>query len=275
MRVINNGLRKGLITTLALNAALVAVHAQADEAATTDDSIWGETTDITFGLGAGYAPRYLGSKNYTSSLQPLLRIERGIFFLDFEDGLGVQWQSNSGFSASASLGYDYGRATGNSDYRYGSDKLKGMGDVNGATVMNLNAAQKITSWLSLNAQAQLRMGGEKRGNSYALGLESTLVNTTHDQLTWGVEAHAGDGRFNQTYFGVTPAQSMTSRFGTFKADQGIYAYSTELSWLHTFDKHWSTVAGVEVTHYTDQVRNSPIVTKDTGATSYVGVNYTF
>ncbi|QXI30901.1 MipA/OmpV family protein [Pseudomonas vanderleydeniana] len=274
MRVIN-GLHKGLITSLAFNAALVAVQAQADEQATSDAGIWGNSTDVTIGLGASYGPRYLGSKNYTSALQPLLRVERGIFFLDSEGGLGVQYASNTGFSASASVGYDYGRADGDSDFRYGSDKLKGMDEVSGATVLNLAASQKLTSWLALNAQADLRMAGAKRGDRYRLGLESTLLDASADKITWGLNAHAGSGRFNQTYFGVTAEQSAASRFGRFKADQGIYAYSSVLSWMHTFDRHWATVASIELTHYTDQVRNSPLVTQDTTATSYIGVNYTF
>lgn len=123
MSFINNGLGKGLITTLALNGVLFAVHAQAEE----QTGIWGDTTDVSFGLGASYTPRYMGSKNYTSAVQPMLRVERGIFFLDSVDGLGVQWQSNSGFSTNASVGYDYGRADGDSGYRHGSEELKGMG----------------------------------------------------------------------------------------------------------------------------------------------------
>lgn len=271
MKSLTSGRCKGLITTLALHVTLGAVHAQAEEHA----SLWGDTTDVYFGLGASYTPRYMGSKNYTSALQPMLRIERGIFFLDSANGLGVQWQSNHGFTTSASIGYDYGRADGDSDYRHGSDELNGMGEVSGATVLNLNASQNITSWLSLNAQAELRVAGEARGDRYSFGLESTLLDSHHDKLTWSVDVHAGSGRFNQTYFGVTQAQRATSQFATYKADQGIYAYSTELSWLHTFDEHWSTAAGVELTHYTDQVKDSPIITDATTATSYVGVTYIF
>lgn len=150
-----------------------------------------------------------------------------------------------------------------------------MGEIRGATVLNLNASQQITSWLSLNAQAELRVAGEKRGDRYSFGFESTFLDSDHDKVTWSVDAHAGSGQFNQTYFGVTQAQSAASRFATYKADEGIYAYSTELSWLHVFDEHWSTTAGIELVHYTDQVKNSPIVTDDMTATSYVGLNFIF
>ncbi|MFK0033709.1 MipA/OmpV family protein [Pseudomonas monteilii] len=267
-------LRIGLVTTLALNAAM-ASYAQAETNSTTDSGIWGDSTDVSLTLAASYAPRYQGSKNYVSGFQPVLRVERGIFFLDSEDGLGVQWQSNSGFSASASVGYDYGRADGDSDFRYGSDKLKGMGEVSGATVLNLYASQELTSWLSAHAQAEMRLAGAKRGNQYSFGLESTLFNTDHDTVSWGVDAHAGDSDYNQTYFGVTPLQSVSSNFDPYRADGGIFAYSTGLSWLHNFNDNWSTIAGVQLTHYTDQVRNSPVITKDTGATGYMGVTYKF
>lgn len=274
MRVIY-GLRNCLLASSALYAAVVANQSQAAEEMGSDMSIWGERTDVIVGLVASHAPRYLGSKNYVSSLQPMARIQRGIFFLDAEDGLGVQWQSESGFSTRASLGYDYGRADGDSGYRHGSDTLKGMGEVSGATFFRLAASQELTAWLALNAEAEMRVAGEKRGDRYSLGLEGTLWNSDADTVTLGFDAHAGSGRFNQTYFGVTPEQSASTRFASFKADQGIYAYSSELSWQHTFDDHWSTVAGVAVTHFTDQVRNSPIVSKDTTTVSYLVLNYTF
>lgn len=274
MRVIF-ALRKSLITSLALNAVVVTGHSHAAEETDSGQPIWGQSTDVTVGLGAYHAPRYLGSKDYASGLHPLVRIERGMFFLDAVDGLGLQWHSARGFSARASLAYDYGRADGDSQYRPGSDTLKGMGEVRGATVLKLAASQQLNDWLALNAEAEVRVAGEQRGDRYSLGLASTLWNSASDKLTWAVDAHAGSGRFNQTYFGVTPEQSAASRYASFKADPGMYAYSSELSWLHTFDAHWSTVAGVVVTHFTDQVRNSPIVTKDTSAVSYLGLNYTF
>lgn len=270
-----SGLRKGIVTHLAINAALLANHSLAEESRNGDMDLWGERANVTLGLAASHEARYPGSEDFTSALQPTLHIERGVFFLDSEDGLGLQWQSALGFSASASLGYDYGRADGNSEFRYGSDKLRGMGEVRGATVLNLSASQEILSWLSVNAKAELRAAGEKRGNRYRLGLESTLFSGNQDSVYWSVDVHAGDGVFNETYFGVTPEQSLSSRYPGFKADDGVFAYSTELSWMHTFDEHWSTVAGVDITHFSDQVRKSPLISKGTSPTSYMGVSYTF
>ncbi|QXH33695.1 MipA/OmpV family protein [Pseudomonas muyukensis] len=269
------GFRKTLITPLALNAALASVQAQADQQPSATAGIWGDSTDVTLGLAAVNGPRYLGSKRSSAAVLPQLRIERGIFFFDLEDGLGLQWQAASGFAASASIGRDAGRADGDSQHRHGSDTLAGMGAIGGASVLNLQVSQPLSDWLAVRAKAELRTGGEQRGDQYALGFVSTLFAGDRDRLTWSVDAHAGSARFNQTYFGVNAAQSRNTGFARYSADQGIYAYSSELSWLHAFDAHWSSVAGIELSHYTDQVRNSPIITRSTTATSYLGVNYSF
>jgi len=129
-----------------------------------------------------------------------------------------------------------------------------MGEVGGATVVDINLAQQVLPWLAITADAELRTGGYKRGDRYQFGLLSTLHQSDADTFTFGLNAHAGQARYNQTYFGVTGLQSDTSGFDRFKADKGIYAYSSELAWMHRFGPHWSTLASVNVMHYTDQVR---------------------
>ncbi|ORT66570.1 MipA/OmpV family protein [Pseudomonas mosselii] len=267
-------IRKILGTSLALNAVLACSQANAQEK-TAPDIIWGDETQFAAGFALHAAPRYMGAKGSQGLLLPSVTLQRGIFFADSLKGVGVQHQFDNGFSASLSVGYDFGRADGDSKYRNGSDDLKGMGEVGGATVVDINLAQQVLPWLAITADAELRTGGYKRGNRYQFGLLSTLHQNDADTVTLGVNAHAGQVRYNQTYFGVTGQQSDNTDFDRFKADQGIYAYSGELSWMHRFDPHWSTIASVNVMHYTDQVRHSPIIRQDTPVTSTVGVQYAF
>ncbi len=270
----STSIKKIVGTSLALNAAVVCSQAGAQEK-TAADTLWGDETQVTAGLALHTAPRYMGANGSIGHVLPSVTVQRGIFFADSLKGVGVQHQFDSGFSASLSLGYDFGRADGDSKYRDGSDRLKGMGEVGSATVVDINLAQQILPWLAITADAELRTGGYKRGNRYQLGLLSTLYHSDADTFTFGLNAHAGQARYNQTYFGVTGLQSDNSGFDRFKADQGIYAYSGELSWMHRFDSHWSTLASVNVMHYTDQVRHSPILRQDTPVTSTVGVQYMF
>ncbi|WP_248919943.1 MipA/OmpV family protein [Pseudomonas entomophila] len=270
----SKSIRKVLGASFAFNAILASTQAGATEK-NAQDSIWGDETKVTAGFALHTAPRYFGAKGSQGHLLPSVTVERGIFFADSLSGVGVQYQSDNGFSASAALGYDFGRADGDSKYRNGSDRLKGMGAVGGATVVDINLAQQILPWLAVTAEAELRTGGYKRGDRYQFGLLSTLHQSDRDTVTLSLNGHAGQAKYNQTYFGVTAQQSENTVFERFKADQGIYAYSSELSWMHQFDQHWSTVASVNVMHYTDQVRQSPIIRQDTPVTSTFGVQYVF
>jgi len=234
-----------------------------------------DKTDVTLGLGVGFTPRYMGADNYRSLVLPMLGIQRGVLFADSTRGIGLQWKSSSGLSASAAVNYDFGRSDKNTSSRYGSNELAGMGTVQGATVADFTLGQELLPWLSVSGEAELRMAGEHRGNRYRLGFEGIAFHSDTNTVALDVDAHAGDGRYNQTYFGVSDEQSRLSRFSTFRADSGIYAYSAALNWLHTFDAHWSASTSLTLTHYTDQARGSSLVESDAEAMGIAALNYTF
>lgn len=258
-----------------LSGTLLVMAAAHAEGPASRPSILGDTTIFTLGLGAAVIPRYMGADQYRGQLMPMLNIQRGIFFLDSVHGLGLQWQSTSGFSASAALSYDFGRSEKNSSGRPGAKTLNGMGTLGGATVGDLTLAQQLLPWLSVSGEAELRMAGEHRGNRYRLGLEGIAFHSDANAVTVDLDTHAGDRRYNQAYFGVDAVQSQRSNFRRFTADGGIYAYSATLNWQHTFDAHWSSVASLVLTHYTDQTRGSPLIETDAEVIGLLAVNYSF
>ncbi|MFA0918125.1 MipA/OmpV family protein [Pseudomonas tremae] len=270
-------LLKPLLNTLIACATMTLIgqaYAQEGDSAGSQ-SILGDKFNVNLGLGMAVLPRYMGADEYRSQVLPMLTVQRGIFFADTMRGLGVQFQSASGFGASAALNYDFGRTEKNSGNRPGSNELRGMGTVEGATVGDFMVSQQLAPWLSASAEAELRVAGEKRGNRYRLGFEGIAYHSQTDTVTLDIDAHAGDSRYNQTYFGVSPMQSQRSGFSRFTADSGIYAYSAALAWQHTFDAHWSSVASVGVTHYTDQTRGSPLVETDAEGSGLIALNYAF
>lgn len=240
-----------------------------------DASPWGDHTDVSLGLVAGAVSRYMGSAAYRPQLLPLVVVQRGPFFADTSRGLGLQWQSAQGLTLSGALNYDFGRDDRDNASRPGADRLKGMGEVDGATVLDLNLSQALAPWLSLNAEGEWRLAGAQRGNRYRLGVEAIGLHTEQDTLALDLDAHAGDRRFNQTYFGVTAAQSAASGFAPARLDRGIYAYSAALNWLHAFDPHWSSVATLTTTYYGDQARDSPLRQRATATTAQVALTYSF
>jgi outer membrane protein len=85
----------------------------------------------------------------------------------------------------------------------------------------------------------------------------------------------GDAQYNQTYFGVTPSQHASSGFDRYAPGSGIYAYSLTASWIHMFDKRWSTDFVLSGTRYTNKVADSPVVQRKTGITVLASVGYAF
>ncbi|MBD8236061.1 MULTISPECIES: MipA/OmpV family protein [Pseudomonas] len=264
MSLITPPTRAALWGAAALMSCTLAPQAQA-----------ADTTTATLGLGMGVTPRFMGADRYRALVLPMFSIQRGVLFADSTRGLGVQFQSDSGFAASAAINYDLGRKEKDSTSRPGGRELNGMGDVNGATVADFTLSQQLLDWLSVSGEAELRMAGEHRGNRYRFGLEGILFHTDSDTLALDLDAHAGDGRYNQTYFGVTQAQSQRSLYGKYSADAGIYAYSAALNWQHSLDAHWSTLVSLTLTQYADQARNSPLVLRESAGLGLFAINYTF
>ncbi len=240
-----------------------------------DDSPAADKTTAALGLGMGVTPRYMGSDRYRALVLPMFSIQRGVLFADTTRGLGVQFQSDSGFAASAAINYDLGRKEKDGTSRPGDRELKGMGDVNGATVADFTLSQQLLEWLSVSGEAEMRMAGEHRGNRYRFGLEGILFHSDTDTLALDIDAHAGDGRYNQTFFGVTQAQSQRSLYGRYTADAGIYAYSAALNWQHSLDAHWSTLVSLTLTQYADQAVDSPLVKHESAGLGMFAINYTF
>lgn len=264
-----------VIGSSVLLGCLIAPAVQASEPQKAE-SIWGEKTELTIGAGVGAMPRYWGSSETRIVPIPVVAVQRGAFFADIVRGIGAEYQTNSGLYFSTSLGYDMGRTNRDSTWEPGSKRLEGMGVVKGSTTFNVLVAQPITSWLSVNGEAEFRMGGQRdRGNQYRLGLHSDLIDNDKDTLSLDLSAHAGDAKYNRTYFSVTPQQSASSRFAAYTADSGVYAYSLTGSWSHTFTPHYSLVTAVVVTRLTGDAGRSPLVQERTGVTGVASLNYTF
>lgn len=220
-------------------SCLIATGAQAQEEA--EPTNWlGDKTEVTLGLGASITSRYIGSADSHASVIPVLSVRRGIFFADFLRGIGAEYSTQSGFYISPSLAYDMGRSDHNSTRKEGSKKLQGMGEIKGGGTFNLEIGQQITPWLFAKAGGEFVLSGQKnRGHQYFLGLEAALLETKKNSILISFGTHAGDQDYNQTYFGVTQAQSQSSRFTKFGASSGIYGYSLTANLSHGLDAHWS------------------------------------
>lgn len=261
-------------------AVLLSSPALADPRADTFVSSvgnWFSESEYTIGVGAGYAPEYTGSKHYQAV--PYLSLHMMTpngFYLDTTRGVG--WQTTlMSDRAQVALGFSYdpGRAEKDDKVRAGSDRLKGMGDVKGSVLAATSISYLIFPSTQLSLSAEQALTRRDRGLSWQVGLGHLFTLGANDSIGIAGAVHLGDSKYNQTYFGVTEAQSKTSRFKAHKASSGINSYSVISNWTHQWNKHWSTDLSFGVTRYVGDAEDSPLMEKKISGMGLMTVDYTF
>ena len=248
----------------------VAIPASAQQTAADSE------TKITLGLGAAYMPRYAGSDEYKGVALPVISVVTPWGgFIDAGEGIGYRHTFGDKFIASAALGYDAGRKDSNQSLKAGSDKLRGMGEVKGAALLNLSLGYRLTQNLTLSAGASQPLSNRDRGRNYYTKVDATVMTMPRDKLAVAGSALFGSNDYNQSYFGVTANQSATSGYTKYTPGSGLYAVKAAITWTHRFDDNWSLLAATEATRYMKKAGDSPIVKARTNYGTMAAVNYTF
>ncbi|MDO5091201.1 MAG: MipA/OmpV family protein [Cardiobacteriaceae bacterium] len=245
-------------------------------AAAETPSLWGDKTKVTLGASAGIAPEYMGADDMRAVLVPQVNVSRGIFFADSRRGIGVQYRNDNGFAARTAIAYEPGRSEKAGVLRPGSKDLRGMGEIDASALWNIALAQDVTPWLTVNGEANIHLGGQKhRGHDFRIGVEGKVLANERDTLKVNANLHGGNSDYQQTWFGVSPAQAARSAFPAFKAGKGIHAVSAGAAWERQLDAHWTLGANVQWTQITGDAKDSPLVREKSGVTALGTVKYAF
>lgn len=253
------------------SASLLSGTAAAQSTAANSDQ-----ASTVVGLGVGYLPEYLGAKKHRAV--PILIGEynngKG-FFVSSMRGIGME--SNYGdVKLSAALGFRAGRDDSrNNSALFGSDDLRGMGDISGMLTGNLEVSTLVAGNIKLYASTNLALSKRENGSSYKFGVSPLLYQSTTDQVGLDLSAEYGDAKFNQTYFGVSAAQSARTPYKAFQVKAGFNQLSASVAWNHVIDSNWSVRTMVGVSQLTGDVADSPIVKKKTNPAILSTVNYRF
>lgn len=66
-------------------------------------------SEVTVGIGAQYAPQYMGADKFDSTVAPYFEWTDGTLFLNSEKGAGLTYSFDNGFYLGQALGYTWGR----------------------------------------------------------------------------------------------------------------------------------------------------------------------
>lgn len=206
---------------------------------------------LSFSLtgGARIAPDYFGSSNH--SVTPAI----GFGFQGLRLG-GTQLGDPDGprvFAPGAGLRGSF-RFIGE---REGVNELAGMRDVDAALELGIGAHYTADMW---QVFADLRYGvvghkgitGELGGNLIYRAPSGLVLNA-------GPRAEFGSGRFTNTYFGVTPAESIASGLAAYTASGGVYSVGFEMGAYQPLGADWGLTGTLRYDRLRGDAARSPIV----------------
>ncbi|GAB7272401.1 MipA/OmpV family protein [Dickeya ananatis] len=238
-----------------------------------DDTSPDQQDGVTVGLAAHNAPRYSGSDQQVWNLLPVIQARQGAFFFDTAKGAGYDLQFGQ-FYLEHTLGYNPGRTDKNATFRAGSDKLRGMGKIDGVLNTAVAIGWQFNNQWSVEAKATLPLT-DSQGVQYQTSLTSILFQNKSDTLGAQGILLFGDARNNNLFYGVSQQQSQNSGYRVYQAGSGLYGQSVSLFWSHQFDSHWTTLLSGSYTHLNDKASDSPIVFRADQGEGTVAVTYTF
>ena len=232
-------------------------------------------SDITVGLGTKYAPKYMGSDKYNSTIAPYFDWTNGIWFANSAKGVGLTYSFDNGLYLGQALGYAWGRKDDDSAwFESGSSHLKGMGKIKTTASSTTTLGWWMTPWIGFEGNVIAPLT-DSQGALYNIGLNVILFHSDSDTLLVSNIRNYGDARYNNTWFGVTDKQSANTGFKQFTPDGGSSSVDYAINWQHTFDQNWSAYADLRYTTLANHVRYSPVVEKDDYMTFDVGAFYKF
>lgn len=212
-----------------------------------------ETTDLSIGLGPAYRPDYFGSNDYELRADPEVFVKfRNFVFLD-NDGADLALFGFSGFSFGPSV-----RLVGDRDESENPD-LIGLGDIDPTFEVGGFAATKFLDRFLV--RAKIRKGVVGGHDGLIVDATGTALLFRVGRVSTSVSAQAawiGD-RYADTYFTVTPAQSLASGLPEYDAGRGLRDVGGSFNAYVNIGKRWSLNPYVSYRYIFDGIADTPII----------------
>ncbi len=224
----------------------------------------------------GVTPKYEGSKDYEVFGAPILAPANGTDMEDRiqfrgPDDLRLRVLEFNGFQAGPLAGYRFERDQSD------SERLRGLGDVDGSFVIGGYAAYRAGPFLPFVSYHYGVSGDDDTGGVLRFGTE--LKGAFGPGLTVTAKAGASyaDDDYMDAYFTVTPAQSAASKAGlaAYDAESGIKDVFFGLSGDIPIADSWSLKWMGTYTRLLDEAADSPIVESENQFFGGVGLTYSF
>ncbi|HMA51092.1 MAG TPA: MipA/OmpV family protein [Magnetospirillaceae bacterium] len=199
-----------------------------------------------FGPGVSEQPTFMGSKRYRTSPSAILDIRyKDEFFLSDGEGIGWNALTAPGFRAGIAVGYDLGRDT------HDDPRIRNLPNIAFAPEPKI-FAQYFLFPVVLTADLKKGIGGN---NGIQGDVGAYIPLPLKQDKTWllfvGPSLTMADGRYMNSYFGVSDTSSRLSGLRQFTANGGFTnagmgatsVYLIGVHWLIESDLGWRRLLG--------------------------------
>jgi outer membrane protein len=225
---------------------------------------------VTLGAGVQAGPRYPGSNSIDFMPIPAIDIEyKNLLFAKQDMPLGVYFINNPHWSAGLALQYDLTERHSADDSR-----LAGLANLPMTLRAKLFATYTISA-LTVSASAAQDIGGHAEGLVVDANAIAALPLGTQWYLSAGPGISWGNGQYQRTFFGITPAQNLASGLPQYTGRAGINNVYLSLEADYLITKHWTATANVKVAQLQSSAARSPITESRQQTTSTLSLSYTY
>ncbi|WP_322104602.1 MipA/OmpV family protein [Paraburkholderia sp. J41] len=229
--------------------------------------------EARLGVGATFEPRYDGSDRYHMMAGPSLDLRyKDILFGSTGEGFGVNVLQGQNWRVSVAAAYDLGRRAHDDPSR-----LNGMGNINPAPLMKIAGEYVVSKDFPLVLRAAFtRSFGGSNGWTADLGTYMPLPGS-NEKFYWfaGPSVTFADSNYMQSWFGVTPQQSVDSGYRQYGASAGLKSAGFGLTMVYFVNKHWFVSADGALKRLLGSAAHSPIIQTKTEGVCDVSINYQF
>lgn len=270
-----NSRSRNLTAGLAAGITTLSLFALASTAARADETPTGWSSRVGFGTVS--EATYLGSPNRREMAVPFVELayttaNRGSFQLG-QQGAAWIFPEVAGFTYGVQLAFDQGRYERKHDgfMPYGDVRLAGMGDVKGSA-----EAGAIVGYGPVSLSVRQSLGSKGHGGLVAdLGLEHSMQVTDRLGVSVSAGARWADEDYMQSFFGVTDAQALASRFDAYTAGKGVNSAQAGVMAEYRVHRNWYAMAGANYSRLLGDAKDSPISEKNGSVTGFLGVTWKF
>ena len=218
------------------------------------------------------SPDYEGSDNVEVQGFPFLDVSwRKRFFLNFQQGLGVNIIQNKNLTFGTSIGY-YG-----SREEDDNESLRGLGDVDGGVDGRVFVFVPVGP-ISLTSMYRRDLSGNHDGAIFSVGALFFKPVTPKLRLNLQGRLNFASENFMNTYFDINLSQASRSSMTVYDADAGIKDISAFNILIYSFTRHWNVVSFMAFSRLLGDAATSPIVEERGTANQFrfgLGLSYRF